>query len=99
MRGEASTELRKLPEGPNVWIYRTKEKKWCGPYTFIKNEGVEETVQTPKGRRLLISTCVKQIEESKLIDVKNAVDYDVATEAYATATPRNTKTRKKSVNE
>ena len=52
-------KLRLLPAGSPVRIYRSKAKKWEGPYPMINvDEGVV-TVQMPRGRRIFRSSAVK----------------------------------------
>jgi len=63
---ENSEELRKLPAGAEVLIYRNKSKIWEGPFPFINIEGETVTVQLPSGRKIFRSTAVKPVTKSKL---------------------------------
>lgn len=58
---ESSSLFHDLPSGSKVLVYRTKSKRWEGPYTYISSEGETIVVQLPQGRRIFRSTGVKPL--------------------------------------
>ena len=85
---EDSAELRKLPAGALVWVYRTSTKKWGYPHRFISIDGETVVVQTSRARRLFRSTCVKPYIKSQLHEVDKAKEE--STEAMITIPPVET---------
>lgn len=61
---EHSTELRKLPAGAKVYVFRQKTKKWEGPFIFVEIQGETVTVQLPAGRKIFRSSVVKPVVRS-----------------------------------
>ena len=56
---ETSLALQNLPSGSLVLVYRTKSKRWEGPFRYISCEGETVVVQLQRGRRIFRTTCVK----------------------------------------
>lgn len=77
---DQSKELRKLPAGSLVLVYRTKSKQWEGPHMFISIDGETATVQTSRGRKIHRSNCVRPWTKSQLEErngrTKEEVDDD-----------------------
>lgn len=69
---EASAQLRRLPAGAAVLVYRTTTKKWEGPFTFISFDRETAVVQTGAGRRIFRSKCVKPVTRSEFDPVEDA---------------------------
>lgn len=65
---ETSEELRTLPSGALVYVYRQKSKPWEGPFTFIEISGETVVIQTNAGRKIFRSTVVKPARNSELKD-------------------------------
>ena len=84
---EQSQELRRLPAGALVWVYRTGSKRWEGPHRFISIEKETAVIQTERARRLFRSTCVKPYIRSRLHE---ADDDNNPPEALVTTPPAGT---------
>ena len=54
-------ELRKLPAGSPVMVYRPKSKKWEGPFPMVSIDDGIVVVQMPRGRKLFRSSLVKSV--------------------------------------
>lgn len=61
---ENSEELRKIPAGSQVLVYRNASKTWEGPFIFVNIEGEKLTVQLPHGRKIFRSTAFKPVGKS-----------------------------------
>lgn len=57
---EASRDLRNLPYGADVLVYRTEPKIWEEAFKFFSIDGETAVIQLPRDRRTLRSMCVKQ---------------------------------------
>lgn len=66
-RVESSEELRRLPMGSQLLVYRKTTKKWEGPFTFNDITGKTVVVQTRIRRIICRSTCVKPYVASTLL--------------------------------
>ena len=75
---ETTNDLKDLPAGSLVLVYRTVTKKWEGPFKFISIDGETVVVQLPRGRKIFRSVCVKPYIKSKLKlpmeDLSNELD-------------------------
>lgn len=72
---ESSEDLRMLPAGAKVLVYRTVTKHWEGPLKFIDIYGERGTVQTNRGRCIFQYKSVKpwtKYELSSAGEVHNA---------------------------
>lgn len=56
---EVSAQLRRLPPGAAVLVYRTVSNRWERPFQFVSCDDETVIVQLPRGRRIFRSTCVK----------------------------------------
>lgn len=63
---EESENLRKLPAGAPVYVFRQKSNCWEGPFSFIEITGETVVVQMPSGRKIFRSTVVKPANKSLL---------------------------------
>ena len=58
---EQERRLRLLPAGSPVRVFRTKSKKWEGPFPFISIDDGVAVIQMPRGRKLFRSSAVKPV--------------------------------------
>lgn len=56
---ESSAILHELPAGSPILVYRHVRDRWEGPHTFISIDKETVVVQTPSGRKIFRSNCVK----------------------------------------
>lgn len=61
--GKERSDLRSLPFGAPVRVYRKASNKWEGPYKFISIDGDTVCLQLPQGRRIFRSYAVKPVHE------------------------------------
>lgn len=56
---ESSAILHELPAGSPVLLYREVTKSWEGPFQFVSVSGETAVIQTPRGRRIFRTSCVR----------------------------------------
>ena len=89
---EQSAQLRDLPAGSPVLVYRTTTKRWEGPFTYITSSGDTAVVQLTRGRRIFRTNCVKPWvksilgkdkarDESVQVTLDDGDEVDLGTEA------------------
>lgn len=85
---ELFEEIRRLPAGSCVLVYRTKSKEWKVLFDFIHIDGETVAVEIDHGQSLFRSTCVKPIAKS-LIPKNTRLSPDLVeniSEAHTTET-------------
>lgn len=60
---EDNNMLRELPAGSPVYLYRTRTKLWEGPHIFVSIDGETVIVQTPAGRKIFRSNCIRPVRK------------------------------------
>lgn len=63
---DVSHELRKLPAGSPVLVYRKNKKGWCELYRFVSVDGETAVIQTSRECKIFRLTCVKPYTKSDM---------------------------------
>ena len=77
--------LQKLPSGSPVLVYRTKSRKWEGPFRLVSTDDGTAVVQLKNGRKIFRTSAVKPVNGP--LDTSAHDEFAVGTNSYTPIDP------------